>query len=479
MFSPGFAAFLTAALLAAAPVPDTQWTRFRGPNGSGVADAKNLPVEFGPSRNLVWKTEILPGYSSPALTEKQIFVTAHKDKKKLYTICLDRKTGQILWQHEAGENPNKPLSVNTPVSPTPVTDGVNAYVFFEHAGLISYSPDGKERWRAKLGPFQSPYGLGASPILINDKVILQIDHDNGSFLVAFRAKDGKQLWRTPRNEFTHGFSTPVVYKPKKGPAQIVTSGSFKLAGYSAADGELLWWLDGMAWQAKSTPLIDGDTLYVHSWMAGLTDLGHKPVTETWPQILEKADANKDSKLQKEELPDPSMAKYLFLFDLDGDGTLGERDWNNVLARNNAKNGLYAIKLGEKAKGDIKANILWRYDKSLPNIPSPVLYNGALFILKEGGILTALNPQTGEVVKQGRIEGAVDPYFASPVAADGKLYTASAPGNIAVLKAAPQWELLAVNKLDEETWATPAIAGQNIYVRTQKSLYCFGVSQPAP
>ncbi|HBY62342.1 MAG TPA: hypothetical protein DEH78_21170 [Solibacterales bacterium] len=473
MFRTGFTLFLFTAALIAAPVPE--WSRFRGPNGSGVAEATNLPVEFGPGKNLVWKTDLLPGYSSPALTEKHIFVTAHKDKKKLYTICLDRKSGQILWQHEAGENPNKPLSVNTPVSPSPVTDGINAYVFFEHAGLISYSPDGKERWRAKLGPFQSPYGLGASPILVDGKVVLQIDHDNGSFLIAFRAKDGKQLWKAARNEFTHGFSTPVVYKPRRGPAQIVTSGSFKLAGYSAEDGELLWWVDGMAWQAKSTPLIDGDMLYVHSWMAGLSELGHKPVTETWPQALEAIDKNKDGKLQKEELPDPAMAKYLFLFDLDGDGTLGERDWNNVLARSNAKNGLFAIKLG--GRGDLAKDIAWRYEKSLPNIPSPILYNGALFVLKEGGILTSLDPKTGEVIKQGRIEGAVDPYFASPVAADGKIYTASAPGNVAVLKAAGQWELLQVNKLDEETWATPALAGGHIFVRTQKSLFCFGVSQP--
>lgn len=117
-------------------------------------------------------------------------------------------------------------------------------------------------------------------------------------------------------------------------------------------------------------------------------------------------------------------------------------------------------------------MLWSYRRSLPNFPSPLLYEGVLYVLKEGGILTALDPKSGEVLKAGRIEGALDDYFASPVAADGKLFTASHAGRLAVLAAGPDWRVLSVSDLEEEIWATPAIAGSQIFVRTQEALYCF-------
>ena len=145
------------------------WVRFRGPNGTGVSSAANVPVEFGPDKNVKWKAPLPPGHSSPVFTDTHIFVTAHsaeKDDYKLFVIALERRTGKQLWQHEVPRRqPGRRENVNGPASPSPVTDGRNVYVFFQDFGLISYTAEGKERWRLPLVPFNMFYGFGASPIV--------------------------------------------------------------------------------------------------------------------------------------------------------------------------------------------------------------------------------------------------------------------------------------------------------------------------
>jgi outer membrane protein assembly factor BamB len=159
-------------------------------------------------------------------------------------------------------------------------------------------------------------------------------------------------------------------------------------------------------------------------------------------------------------------------DLDGDGYLNDRDWRFYRSRRSAQNGVNAFRLG--GRGDMtEKNFLWRYTKSLPNVPSPLLYKDVLYLVKEGGILTALDPATGAVLKQARLQGAFGPYFASPVGADEKVFTVSEAGKVTVIKPGGQWEIQAVNDLGEECHATPAIAGGRIYIRTRNALYCFG------
>src|ERR1051325_9501689 len=152
---------LLSAILIALPLTiaaSDEWSQFRGPNGTGVSATKGLPTEFGPQKNVVWKTELPPGHSSPVLTRDRIFVTAHT-KEKLLVICLDRQTGKILWQREVPRTQAGRLqNVNGPASPSPVTDGENVYAFFQDFGLISFAADGKERWKMPLGPFNMFYG---------------------------------------------------------------------------------------------------------------------------------------------------------------------------------------------------------------------------------------------------------------------------------------------------------------------------------
>lgn len=448
------------------------WTRFRGPNGTGVAETGALPAEFGKEKNLVWRTALPAGFSSPVVGERCVFLTAYEGPKG-WTLCVDKRTGQELWRAEGFALQEKYRAVNTPVSPTPVTDGHNVYVFFEAAGLISYDEHGKERWRRALGPFTNPYGMANSPVLVGDLVILQADQDVGSYLLAVRARDGAVRWKTMRPEANHGYSTPVVWQLAGGEAQLIVSGSYQVAAYSVATGAKLWWVEGMAWQAKSVPVIEGGLVFVHSWMAGLGELVKLPAGKNWAEFAAELDTNKDGRIGKDEAPDKEMARLWFLFDLDGSGYIERGDFEIIQARQTAKSGLFAIRLGGSGNVTAKA-VVWKAEKQLPNIPSPLVYRGVLYILKEGGILTAYDPATGKVLKQGRVEGALDGYFASPVAGDGKLFLAAQGGKVAVVRAGPDWSVAAVNDLDEETWATPAMDAAHLYIRTQRALYCFGL-----
>jgi outer membrane protein assembly factor BamB len=464
---------LFAAALQGAPA----WSRFRGPNGTGVAETGRLPEAFGKTSNQIWRTALSPGYSSPVAGDRCIFLTSYDGPKEAlrgYTHCIDKKTGAEVWKQQGFELKKKFISVNTPVSPTPVTDGSTVYVFFEAAGMIAYATDGKELWRRELGTFNNPYGMANSPVLAGGLLILQADQDTGSYLLAMSVKDGSTVWRVERPHAQHGYSSPSLYRPKKGPEQLIVSESYQVTGYELKTGKRLWWVNGMAWQAKSVPVIDGDTLYLHSWMAELSELVKLPRGLSWEQFLAEYDKDKDGKIAKPEAPDQEMTRLWFLFDIDRSGTLEKSDYDIVQSRTTAKSGFFAIQLG--GLGDITDKaILWKAEKSLPNIPSPVFYRGVLYILKEGGILTAYNPKNGEVLKQGRIEGALGGYFASLVGSDGKIFAASQEGQVAVVQASGDWQVLKVNDLGEEIWATPAIDSGKLYVRTQQALYCFGLT----
>ena len=447
------------------------WPQFRGPNAFGVSDTTGLPSEFGPAKNVIWKTALPPGHSSPVLTANRIFLTAY-DAEHLYVIMLDRSTGKIMWRREVPRPRKQKLhNSNSPASPSVATDGRNAYAFFTDFGLISYGSDGEERWRVALGPFDNPFGLAASPVLANGKVIQICDSENGSFAIAVDQKTGRTAWRTERPEMTRGFSTPVLYQPKSGGLQALVAGTNRFIAYDVETGKEVWWARGLTWQMKPTPIIADDVAYVLGW-AGGSDQGNQATIPSFADILKVADGNHDGKLSKEELADPQYKKDFDDTDLNANGLLEEREWEKYRERRTLVNSVMAIRLG--GAGDVtETNILWRYFKSLPNVPSPLLYQNVLYLVKEGGILTALDPASGKVLKQGRLKGALDFYYSSPVGADGKIFTASQDGHVSVIKAGPDWEVLAVNDMDDEVYATPAPVDQRLYLRTKSALYCFG------
>jgi outer membrane protein assembly factor BamB len=500
--------FLIAALAAAATfvVPLTiaeaeDWPQFRGPNGSGVSTSTGIPEEFGPEKNVVWKTDLPPGHSSPVLTHDRVFVTAYakesqansgqqnpqvneKDSYKLLVISLDRATGKILWQREVPRAGTGRLqNVNGPASPSPVTDGSNVYVFFQEFGLISYDNAGKERWRLPLGPFNMFYGFGASPILVDDKVILPVDQDSpSSYLIAVDKNSGKVRWKVDRPVVISGYSTPIIYQPKQGAKQIVIPESFQLSAYSVADGKRVWWVRGLACEMKSIASNDGEYLYINGWGFPQNQPGQQVKTISFDEALPRYDKNGDRQIGKSEVSgsetmDKMLSAAFEAFDMDRDEKLNPRDWEVFRAMMASENGLLAIKLG--GQGDQTSTaIRWRYSRPVPQVPSTLLYKGVLYMINDSGILISFDPATGNVIKQGRLQGAIDKYFSSPVAADGKVFLIGQAGEVSVLKAAGDWQVIRVNALDDECFATPAIADGRIYIRTRGALYCFGKMAPS-
>ena len=477
---------VTTALLAllvlfsSVPAAD-DWRQFRGPNGAGVSGETNLPVAFGPEKNVVWKTPLPPGHSSPVIAGDRLFVTAYEGETKLLVLSLDRASGRIVWRREVPRPRAQKLhKSNSPASPSPVTDGRNVYAFFTDYGLISYDRDGRERWKMPLGPFNNPFGMGASPILAGDALLLNCDSESGSFFLAIEKNSGRIKWRVERPDATRGFSTPILFQPARGGLQVLVAGSLRLSAYDVATGKEIWFIRGLTWQIKPTPVLGREALYILGW-AGGADPGQQENIPPFADALKTADLDRDGRISRDEAPDPKMKSAWIDFDLDRDGFLNARDWQAYRDRRAVQNGVlaYRIETKKEMRGDLtESHFMWRYQKALPNTPSPLLYDNVLYLMKEGGILTALDPATGDVLKQGRLRDAPGDYYASPVAADGKLYTISEEGKVSVLRAGREWEVLATNDLDDLCHATPAVADGKIYLRTRGMLYCFANGETA-
>lgn len=466
------AIILSLALLASVGLHAGDWPRFRGPNGSGVADSTGLPEKFGPDLNVVWKTALPLGHSSPVLSADRIFLTG-VEHDKLLTFCLARETGKILWRRECLRNRVEPLNkLNTAASPTPVTDGQNVYVFFGDFGLVSYGFDGNERWRLPLGPFHNIYGMGASPILAGNELILVCDQSSESFALAVGKDDGRLRWKTPRPQALSGHSSPVLYRPKDGPLEIIAPGSFRVDAYSAETGEIVWWANGLASEMKSGALVDGDTIYVSGYNTPENDPGRQVRIPSFEEVLAAHDKDHDGRISRDEAPDERTKMYFPFIDLDQDGFLTSAEWKIYILTMSAENALLALR--GNSHGDITATgVRWKYQRSVPQLPTTLLYRNVLYMINDAGVLTTLDPETGSVYKQARLRRVADHFFASPVAADGKVFFVSQAGVVTVLKAGPDQEVVAVNELDDESFATPAIADGRLYIRTHGALYCFG------
>src|SRR5437773_1419080 len=187
------------------------WPRFRGPNGSGVSESRDLPVEFGPKTNLTWRTAVPAGHSSPVVWENRVFLTGYEQSRGI-VACLDWKSGRRLWERTVEvtrlERKSKP---NDPASSTPAADQTGIYVLFSAFGLVAFSHDGQERWRRPLEPFSPPHGMGSSPVLAAGSVVIVADQVSDSYIAAFEAASGQPRWKTPRPNLVGGYATPVLH----------------------------------------------------------------------------------------------------------------------------------------------------------------------------------------------------------------------------------------------------------------------------
>ena len=229
---------------------------------------------------------------------------------------------------------------------------------------------------------------------------------------------------------------------------------------------------------KSVASMEGDTLYVNGWGFSQNQPGTHIPTVPFAEGLTRYDRNQDGRIGKDEISGEERMDRMLrgnagfsAFDLDRNDTLDAKEWDVFRMMLAAENGLLAIKLG--GRGDMTSSaIKWRYQRPVPQVPSTVLYQGVLFMVNDSGILISFDPATGAVVKQGRLKGAIDKYFASPVAADGKVFLISQDGTLSVVTAKGEWEIVAVSALEDEVFATPAIVDRRIYIRTKGLLYSF-------
>lgn len=451
------------------------WPQFRGPNASGLAvgDAE-LPTEIGPEQNVVWKTALPPGHSSPVVTDDRVYVTAVRDEQ-LWTIGLDRETGKIVWEAESPHDGLEEIhTIGSHAQPSPATDGDLVVSFFGSSGLFCHDRDGSIVWQHRMGPFKNTYGAAASPIIVGDTLLLNQDHDEESFLLALDKQTGETLWQVDRDEFPRGFCTPIVWD-NAGEQQVVVVGALRAIGYDVDTGEEVWTVRGLARISSVTPVVgDNGMLYITEWAPG-ADPGSRIQAEPFADLIAKLDENDSGTIEFDELgPGPLKIRFPQI-DRDKDERITEAEYEwmrNIF--HSAQNVAIAVEPG--GKGDITTtHVKWKQDRFLPYVPSPVYHNGLLLMVKDGGIVSSYDGKTGELTKKGRLPHT-GRYYSSPVAGDGKVYLISQDGGLSVLRADPDWEVLHKADFEEDVYATPALVDGRIYLRTAERLYCFGLAE---
>jgi outer membrane protein assembly factor BamB len=445
-----------------------EWSRFRGPGGTGIAATGNFPSELDPERNLRWKAPVGKGASSPVVIDGRLFVTSFDGERRLIT-CYEVGGGDLLWT-KAISAIRKEVATppGGPVNPTPAADEANVYVFFPDAGLFSFTHDGEQRWQVAIGPFHSFHGIAASLLVAEDRVFVLGDQLQDSFLAAFDCQTGDEAWKVTRLDGPlGGYSTPATRITSKGQTELVVSGPFEVVGYDAASGARNWSIENVTNAPISVPVVDGNQIFVCE-----PSFSENPFPI---DALLSHDKDKDGALSLEELASQTqlhrVAKRVDESWGDGDGKINKDELEKAFKSFVGGGGLVAIQLDE-SQTTVTARVAWIYRKSVPHIPAPLLLNDTLFVINNGGIFSSMNRVTGEVIKRGRLEHGGS-FYASPVAAAGKVLMIDTDGNLTVVSGEPEWKILSTTQLNEACFATPAIAAGCAYVRGESHLYCFG------
>jgi len=475
-------AFLFAMVLAQA----ADWPQFRGPNASGVAATDAAPpVEFGPSKRLLWKQALPAGHSSPAVWGDRLFVTAfHPDSKKLELICIHAKTGAILWRRATpAVEIEESHVVSNPATATPAVDGERVYAYFSSYGLMTFNHSGEAQWTLPLPMPKTHHGSGASPILAGDLLILNHDAMQGGYLLAIDRRTGKEAWRQAypvERGRVESYSTPVVWRD-----QLILHRAGVIEGYEVSSGKRVWSLAENT-SGASTVAVSAEIIFVNTWNV----LGEEDQRASLPDfagLLKLYDKNNDGSISEREFPEevlrytarpelesiPHSQNFVAFKNVDRnkDGRIDAAEWEAYRTRVQGMaqdHGLLAI----RPEGST-ASVIWRENTSIPEVPSPLLYHGRLYLVRNGGVATCLDAATGKVIYRSRV-GAPGAYYASPVAAAGRVYLASSEGVVTVIAAGKDnLDVIARNELGEDIVATPAIAGGTIFVRTLRTLYAFG------
>lgn len=393
------------------------WPRFRGPNGDGTSTANNVPVEWGPETNVVWRTE-LPGegWSSPILLEGRLYLTAavppegaEGKARFLRVLCIDAANGETVWDvpvfEQTDESAGRIHKKNSYASPTPVTDGEHLFVHFGNQGTACLTLDGEVVWKNNELVYKHVHGSGPSPVLVDGKLFVNCDGGNTQFVVAMDQKTGEIVWKRERRKVEgkpFSFATAAVIEVD-GKTQIVSPAAGQVEAYDTA-GNVLWFVDHGGYSVIPKP--------VHAH--GLVFLA----------------TSYDS---------PS----LLAIDPTGRGNVTD------------------------------SHVKWEADRGAPHTPSAVVVGDEVYFVSDRGIVTCADAKSGEVHWQERIGGS---FSASPVAVLGempRIYLTDEAGKTTVVKASTEFEVLAENDLAERTLASPAVDDGAIYLRTAAALYRIG------
>lgn len=301
-------------------------------------------------------------------------------------------------------------------------------------------------------------------------VFLYTDLQDQSLLRAYDSATGKLRWTAKQDTQTGGgYATPVFYQPASGPKQVIVFGSKETVGYQVQTGERIWWAHGLTSMAAASPVVDGNTLYVTS--------AQQPAMP-WSEVAE-FDVKKEGliRLDQVDTSKPVNQAWRSIFiSIDqkygnSDGVMTKAEFEKGALELSKGGGLIALDL--TGKGDVSARTIWQYTKGTPYYSSPLIYRDVLYTVKAGGVVSAFNPKNGTLLKQGRLPDALGSYWASPVAADGKVFFVNGDGKLSVVRANANWEPITTLDLGEPVMATPAIASGRLFVRTNQHLFCFG------
>jgi outer membrane protein assembly factor BamB len=467
-----YVAFGLSLCFLSAGVRGDDWSQFRGPGGTGVTGEKQLPLEWGADKNVQWKAKLAGyGWSSPVVWGDKVFVTSSGSDKegrpqgggpggpggpgrggpggrggrggapnidyRWEVYCLDRATGKVLWKQLALEG--KPRiakqAANTYASETPVADGERVYAYFGMHGLFCYDLDGKLVWKKDLGAYQTMMGQGtaSSPVLDGERLFVLVDNEEKSFLVALDRKTGEELWRVSRSERTN-HSSPIIWKNKQR-TELVTNGGQKARSYDPATGKLLWELSLGGMQCHASPVGDEERLYVG--ISGGPGGG-----------------------------------------FGGPGRGGRGGPGGGRGGMGGGGGmLFAVKAG--AEGDITPKqgeatsdgIAWSQPRAAPSAASPLVYQGYVYIIEQNSRVSCYEARTGQPAYQRQLLPGARSFWASPWAYEGKVFCLDDGGTTFVLPAGPEFKVLGKNTLDDQFWASPAVAGGSLILRGVENVYC--------
>ena len=447
-----------------------RWPRFRGLDGTGIGST-DFPVHFSPDSNVVWKATVASGHSSPCIWGDRVFLTGFADAR-LAVVCLDRADGRVLWQRQVEPGRiERGTHWSDPATATPTTDGSHVFVYFGSFGLLAFDFTGAEVWRKPLPVPVTQHGPGTSPVLAGDLLVLNCDQDVGSYLLAVNKRDGRTVWKIDRTNFRRGFATPLPWPAEK-PEQVIVPGTLRLVAYNLADGSERWSVRGLPNEMVSSPVAGDGLIFIAGWTSG-SGVSRMP---DFDKLLTQGDTNNDGKLTRNEAPAGPAKQHFVYIDADKDGLL-TRDEYAVIARVFDESKNVALAVRPDGRGDVTdSHVLWRATRGLPYVPSPLYYDGRIYLVKNGGLASCLDARTGKFLYQEERLGALGDYYASPVAAAGKICVASQQGVVVVYRASDTLEVLARNALEEPILATPAIADGHLYVRTKSQLYAFGLAE---